>query len=82
MRAFRVLALGWLFQMKMLMRSSFNSWLGVVWPLFFATMAFFMFRAGGGSKPLLYASLGAAVMGIWSSTSTAAAVHLVRGLPW
>ena len=78
MRSVRVLALGWLFQMKMLMRSSFNSWLGVIWPLVFATMAFFMFRAGGGSKPLLYASLGAAVMGIWSNTSTAAANAMSR----
>ena len=72
MRVFRVLAYGWLFQMKTLMRSSFNSWLGVLYPLFFATVAFFMFRAGSDSKPLLYASLGAAVMGIWSNTATPA----------
>ena len=29
----RLLAYGWLFRMKMLMRSSFNSWLGVLYPL-------------------------------------------------
>jgi ABC-2 type transport system permease protein len=64
--------------MKMQMRSSFNSVLSVIWPLVFATTAFFMFRSGGGSKPLLYASLGAAVMGIWSSTSTSAANAMSR----
>jgi len=78
MRAVRLLALGWLFHMKMLMRSSFNSWLGVIYPLFFATIAFFMFQAGDDSKPLLYASLGAAVMGIWASTSTSAGSSLAR----
>ncbi len=78
MRTLRLLAFGWLFQMKMLMRSSFNSWLGVLYPLFFATVAFFMFRAGGGGKPLLYASLGAAVMGIWSNTATPAGSAMAR----
>lgn len=78
MRILRLLALGWLFQMKMLMRSSFNSWLGVLYPLFFATIAFFMFRSGSDSKPLLYASLGASVMGIWSNTSTPAGNALSR----
>ncbi len=78
MKTTRLLALGWLFQMKMLMRSSFNSWLGVLYPLFFATIAFFMFRAGSDSKPLLYASLGAAVLGIWSNTSTSAGAAMAR----
>jgi ABC-2 type transport system permease protein len=78
MRILRVLAYGWLFQMKMLMRSPFNSWLGVLYPLFFATVAFFMFRSGSDSKPLLYASLGAAVMGIWSNTATSAGNAMAR----
>ena len=78
MRTLRLLGLGWLFQMKMLMRSSFDSVLGVIYPLFFATIAFFMFRAGDDPKPLLYASLGAAVMGIWGATSTSAGNALAR----
>ena len=78
MRIVRLLAYGWLFRMKMLMRSSFNSWLGVLYPLFFATVAFFMFRSGADSKPLLYASLGAAVMGIWSNTATPAGSALAQ----
>jgi ABC-2 type transport system permease protein len=74
----RLLALGWVFHLKMLSRSAFDGLLGVIWPLFFATVAFFMFRAGGGQETLLYASLGAAVMGIWSMTSTSAGSALQR----
>jgi ABC-2 type transport system permease protein len=74
----RLLWVGWLMQMKMLARSSFNTLLGIVYPLFFATVAFFMFRAGDDPKPLLYASLGAAVMGIWGTTSTAAGGSLAQ----
>jgi hypothetical protein len=46
MRAARLLALGWLFHFKILSRSAFDSVLAILWPLFFATVAFFMFRAG------------------------------------
>lgn len=78
MRAARLLGLGWLFHLKMLARSSFNGLLSILYPLFFATVAFFMFRAGGGGETLLYASLGAAVMGVWSSTSTSAGSAMQR----
>ena len=78
MRTLRLLGMGWTVHMKMLTRSAFNSFLGVVYPLFFATIAFFMFQQGADSKPLLYASLGAAVMGIWGTTSTAAGNALSR----
>ena len=37
-------------------------------PLLVATVAFYMFKAGGKPGTLFYASLGAAVYGIWSST--------------
>ena len=77
-RSLRLLGLGWLFHMKMLSQSWFNMLLELVWPVFFATVAFFMFRAGDDPKPLLYASLGAAAMGIWSTTSTAAGNSLAR----
>jgi len=78
MRTLRLLAIGWLFHMKMLTRSAFNFWLGLIYPLFFASAAFFMFRAGDDAKPLLYASLGAAVMGIWGATSTSAGAAMAR----
>jgi ABC-2 type transport system permease protein len=77
-RIARVLALGWVFHMKMVTRSAFDGLLSILYPLFFASAAFFMFKAGNDSKPLLYASLGAAVMGIWSSTSTSAGSAMQR----
>jgi ABC-2 type transport system permease protein len=76
-RSIRLLFVGWLLHFKMLSRSSFNSVLGVVYPLFFATVAFFMYREGS-PHALLYASLGASVMGIWAATSTAAGGALQR----
>jgi ABC-2 type transport system permease protein len=77
MRGLRLLGVGWLIHMKMLSTSSFNGLLGIVYPLFFATVAFFMYRAGS-PQALLYASLGASVMGIWGATSTAAGAALQR----
>ncbi len=62
----------------MFSRSAFDGLLAILWPLFFATIAFFMFEAGGSSSSLLYASLGAAVMGIWTATSVAAGSALQR----
>jgi ABC-2 type transport system permease protein len=76
-QAARLLAVGWVMHVKMLSRSSFNGLLGLVYPLFFATVAFFLFREGA-PHALLYASLGASVMGIWSATSTAAGAALQR----
>ena len=78
MRILRLLSVGWLFHMKMLTRSAFIFWLGIIYPLFFASAAFFMFQSGDDPKPLLYASLGAAVMGIWGATSTAAGAAMAR----
>jgi len=76
-RGARLLGMGWLFHVKMLTRSSFNGVLGIVYPLFFATVAFFMYRAGN-KEALFYASLGASVMGVWAATSTAAGGALQR----
>jgi ABC-2 type transport system permease protein len=78
MKIARVLAVGWAMHFKMLTRSAFDGVLGVLWPLFFATTAFFMFRSGARPDTLLYASLGASVMGIWSATSVAASSALQR----
>lgn len=77
-RNFRLLGVSWLLNVKQLMRSSFDSVLAILWPLFFATVAFFMFRAGGDPDALVYASLGAAVMGIWTSTSVTAGAAVQR----
>jgi ABC-2 type transport system permease protein len=77
-RNLRLVAVAWLLNVKQLTRSSFDGFLAIAWPLFFATVAFFMFRAGGDPDALVYASLGAAVMGIWTATSVAAGGALQR----
>jgi len=77
-RIARTLAVGFGLHLKMMTRSSFDGLLGVLWPLFFATVAFLMFRAGAGGESLVFASFGAAVMGIWSSTSTSAGSAMQR----
>src|SRR5678816_247301 len=77
-RLARVLCVGFALHLKMMTRSSFDGLLGVLWPLFFATIAFLMFRAGAGQESLVFASFGAAVMGIWSSTSTSAGSAMQR----
>lgn len=66
----RVLAIGWLIHLKMLARSAFNGILQILWPLFFATIAFLMYGLTGNDRTLLYASVGASVMGVWSAVST------------
>ena len=42
--------------------------MAVVQPVIFASIAFYLFQAGGRPGTLLYAALGAGMMGIWSST--------------
>jgi len=64
--------------MKMISRSPFEGFGQVIWPIFFATVAFLVFRAGDSPRTLLYASLGAAVMGMWSATSTTAGGAMQR----
>jgi ABC-2 type transport system permease protein len=76
--ALRLLGYGWALHFKILSRSAFDGFLGVLWPIFFATIAFFMFRTGANPSALLYTSLGASVMGVWSSTSVAASSAIQR----
>src|SRR5215469_6853049 len=40
----------------------------ILQPVIFASIAFYLFKAGGQSGTLLYAALGGGMMGIWSST--------------
>ena len=77
-RTLRLLGIGWQFHFKMIMRSAFDGVGQVIYPLFFATVAFFVFRAGDSPRTLLYASLGSAVMGMWSATSTTAGSAMQR----
>jgi len=77
-KTFRLVGVGWLYHMKMISRSPFEGVGQVIYPLFFATVAFFVFRAGDSPRTLVYASLGAAVMGMWSATSTTAGGAMQR----
>jgi ABC-2 type transport system permease protein len=82
MSSIRLLAVGWLMQFKMILRSPFDGIGNVIYPLFFATVAFFVFRAGHSPRTLIYASFGAAVMGMWSSVSTSAGAAMQRERWW
>lgn len=77
-RVLRVLAIGWFFHLKMLARSAFNGILQVLWPLFFATIAFLMYGLNGDNRTLLYAAVGSSVMGVWSAVSTSASGAVQR----
>jgi ABC-2 type transport system permease protein len=63
-----MLFLGWLFQLKNLSVSGFFVFTSLIEPLIVATLAFYMFKAGGRPGTLFYAALGAGVLGIWTST--------------
>jgi ABC-2 type transport system permease protein len=64
----RLIWSGFTMNLKMLGTSSFFLLTSVVQPIIFATIAFYMFESGGRSGTLLYASLGAGMMGVWSTT--------------
>ena len=68
MKVARLIYTGWRFHVKSLTMSSFFILLSIISPIIFASMAYLMFRAGARPGSLLYVSLGAAMMGIWSST--------------
>ena len=82
MSSLRLLRVSWLLQLKMIMRSPFDGFGNVIYPLFFATTAFFVFRAGHSPRTLVYAALGGAVMGMWSSVSTSAGSAMQRERWW
>lgn len=77
MRTVRLLAVAWWLQLKIRSRSAFDGLLSLLYPMFFATTIFMMFRQGDASGPaLLSAAVGSSAMGIWSSVSTTAAFTL------
>ena len=72
MKAARIFWTGFVLHFKNLSASPFMMTTAAIWPLVYATLAFLMFRATHQAPSLLYAALGAAVMGIWSTTATSA----------
>jgi ABC-2 type transport system permease protein len=64
----RLVWAGFRTNLKMLGTSGFFMLTAVVQPMIFATVAYYMFKSGGRAGTLLYASLGAGMMGVWSTT--------------
>lgn len=64
----RVLRSGFLMNAKQMSSSRFFQLTAIFQPVIFATIAFYLFQSGGRSGTLLYAALGAGMMGIWSTT--------------
>jgi ABC-2 type transport system permease protein len=81
-RTLRVYWVGWLTHFKIISRSPFAIGVGATWPIVNATLAYFMYRAGGSPNTLLYASLGSAVAGIWSMAAIDASGAIQRQRWW
>jgi ABC-2 type transport system permease protein len=64
----RVIWMGLLYRVREFATSRWFLLTAVLQPIIFATIAFYMFKAGNQPGTLLYAALGAGMMGIWSST--------------
>ena len=82
MTTLRVLWIGWVIHFKIVSRSPFAIGVGATWPIVNASLAYFMYRAGGEPKTLLYASLGSAVAGIWSMAAIDASGAIQRQRFW
>lgn len=68
MTTLRLIWVGIWMNVKMLSVNRFFLMTSVAQPVIFASIAFFMFRSGHRPGSLLYVSLGAGLMGIWSTT--------------
>ena len=70
MRALRLIWFVTWFNVRMLLTSEFFVLTTFLTPLIFATLAFFLFKAGGATEgqTLLYVGLGSGMMGVWSTT--------------
>src|SRR4051794_23523950 len=64
----RLIWSGFVMNLKMLGTSGFFLLTSTVQPVIFATIAYYMFKSGGRPGTLLYAALGAGMMGVWSTT--------------
>jgi ABC-2 type transport system permease protein len=64
----RIVWAGLLFRIREFAVSLWFLLISILQPIIFATIAFYLFKAGGKPGTLLYAALGAGMMGIWSST--------------
>ena len=65
-----MLVIAYWLHLKMLAVSVFDGVFQVIWPLFFATTAFLVYRKADDPAVMVYAGLGSSVMGIWSVVAT------------
>src|SRR5215218_10774063 len=82
MKTLRVIAVGWLIHFKIMSLLRFEIVVGDNLLIVNATLAYFMYRAGGYPQTLLYASLGSAVAGIWSMAAIDASGAIQRQRWW
>jgi ABC-2 type transport system permease protein len=68
MRVTRLIAVTWWFQLKQSTRAGIFVFTAIIEPLIFATLAYYLFKAGREPGTLLYSALSAGLMGIWSAT--------------
>lgn len=78
LRVTRMLGIAYWLHLKMLAASVFEGVFQVIWPLYFATVAFLVYGQSHDPHALVYAGLGASVMGIWSVIATSASGLLQR----
>jgi ABC-2 type transport system permease protein len=73
---------GFALHFKQESRNPFFLWIVICTPMIYATMTYFLFKGGTAPDTLVTASVGAALMGIWSLTTTggASALHRQRRL--
>jgi ABC-2 type transport system permease protein len=67
-RSLRLIRVAWFFTLKNLTTSGLFVFTSIIEPVIFATLAYYLFKAGHRPGTLLYASLSAGLMGIWTST--------------
>jgi ABC-2 type transport system permease protein len=77
-RVLRLVAVSYWLHLKMIAVSVFEGVFQVIWPIYFATVAFLLYGRSDEPGVLVYAGLGAAVMGIWSVVTTTASGLLQR----
>jgi ABC-2 type transport system permease protein len=68
MRLARLISVTWWFQLKQMTKAGLFVFTSIIEPLIFATLAYYLFKAGHQPGTLLYAALSAGLMGIWTST--------------
>jgi ABC-2 type transport system permease protein len=68
LRYLRLLVMVWWFQLKQLTTSGLFVFTSIVEPVIFATLTYYLFKAGQQPGTLLYTAVSAGLMGMWTST--------------